>query len=383
MALSKYMTITDLVQNNDLSIVGLTSEDFPDCLMSYDDPSQVKLPESKMDNEFILVSSGTHNGNATLKQIRTSAVLNLWSVVWFADLRRSDSSNSLLESLVRLIRTKPSCEEIGQGNFEFTARFQKRRRTLSEIVDLGVDFSTPNRMALRRWILEIMIPYVHHVESTILHLRGDPESLLPLYRENPNAFLREESRVTPGLVSVTARLKRNLDVDIASPFRGTGMITRSMERGESVTLVLSEANRDPDHFGGNSKSRIVSRRFDTSREGDSSRLYYDATTQTIQSKENTFLLDMARVVVDMFLPSVQGVETSSEKRSQFRKTVVSHIESEEKWVKLHLHAYTLLLGSTLAVLVGIFAQHIIPSARNLADVIVFRTLLYVLHFLRA
>ena len=157
---------------------------------------------------------------------------------------------------------------------------------------------------------------------------------------------------------------------------GTGMVTRSMKRGESVTLVLSEANRDPDHFGGNAKSRIVSRRFDPLREGDSSRLYYDATTQTIQTQENTFLLDMARVVVDAFLPSVSQQSAGNEKRSHFHKTFSSHIESEEKWVKLHLHAYTLLLGSALAILVGMFARHLIPSSRKLPDVIVFRTILY-------
>ena len=88
------------------------------------------------------------------------------------------------------------------------------------------------------------------------------------------------------------------------------------------------------------------------------------------------MLDMARVVVDAFLPSVSQQSAGNEKRSHLHKTFSSHIESEEKWVKLHLHAYTLLLGSALAILVGIFARPLISSSRKLPDVIVFRTILY-------
>ena len=71
-ALSKYMTIADLVQNNDVDIVGLTSEDFPDCVLSYEDPSPSKLPESIFDEELLLLSDVTQN-DATLKHIRTTA----------------------------------------------------------------------------------------------------------------------------------------------------------------------------------------------------------------------------------------------------------------------------------------------------------------------
>ena len=88
------------------------------------------------------------------------------------------------------------------------------------------------------------------------------------------------------------------------------------------------------------------------------------------------MLVMARVVVAAFLPSVSQQSAGNEKRSHLHKTFSSHIESEEKWVKLHLHAYTLLLGSALAILVGMFARHLIPSSRKLPDVIVFRTILY-------
>jgi hypothetical protein len=379
-ALSKYITIYDLVRNEYVEVIGLTPEDFPDCVMSYyeDFPRSEKLPNSTFSEEDILSnddkeeSEEYRSDHSNTKQIRTAAVLQLWSSVWFSDLRRTEWSRQLLESLVRFVKTKPSCEEIGRGPLEFTTKFLKNRHTLSEIVSLGVDFSTPNRDVLRRWILEILVPYVHHVESTIEHLRADPETLVPMYLRDPDAFLREQSRVSPGIVSVTARLKRDLDLDVASPYRGTGMVTKSLLRGDHVTLVLSEANRDSDHFGGHSNSRIVSRRFDPFRKGDSKRLYYDAVTQTIQIEENEFLLGMRRHVVNLFLPSMSREHFSESRQKQFSALV----NEEEKWMKLMLHAQTLLMGCVLALFVGIFARRVMPISRHLPDVIVFRTILY-------
>lgn len=160
------------------------------------------------------------------------------------------------------------------------------------------------------------------------------------------------------------------------------MVTKSLPRGQHVTIVLSEANRDSDHFGGHAKSLIVSKRFDLSRSGDSKRLHYDAITRSLTFSENEFLLLMTRRVVDAFLPPSSDSKTESHtqlRRERLGKFSTAH-EQEEKWMKLMLHAQTLLLGSAVAIVVGIFARKLMPISRNLPDVIIFRTILYAFIF---
>lgn len=106
----------------------------------------------------------------------------------------------------------------------------------------------------------------HLVTHTLNFIRANPDERLPLWHENPEAFLLESARVDPPVTSVTALLPDDITLDVGSGSRGTGCIQAFFERNTTAQLVISEANVDPFVFGGPDASVTRAREFDPRRD---------------------------------------------------------------------------------------------------------------------
>lgn len=106
----------------------------------------------------------------------------------------------------------------------------------------------------------------HLTTSTLKRIMSNPAEQLELYRSNKEAYLVESARVDPPVTSVTVVARDNFpkgnELDVAD---GTGLRRIPVPPGMQVQGIISTANRDPDVFGGPSRSRIRARQFDPTR----------------------------------------------------------------------------------------------------------------------
>ena len=101
-----------------------------------------------------------------------------------------------------------------------------------------------------------------HLATHALHrLRSNPKEYVPLYDEDPLAFLHEEARVDPPVTSVTALTKPGgEEIKLVHIHENV-----HFKEGTPYQLVLSTANTDPEVFGGEWHSKIYAQQFDPKR----------------------------------------------------------------------------------------------------------------------
>ncbi len=139
----------------------------------------------------------------------------------------------------------------------------------------------------------------------IARLRSNPQHYVPLFEQDPVAFLHEEARVDPPVTSFTSVLRKDTLVEL-----GPSMGSRIFEKETPFQVILSTANMDPTVFGGPHHSKSHAKHFDPTRENMDHILSWNGKLKDVQAGIAPrgcpgYRLSMAlsRALVQTFLPS--------------------------------------------------------------------------------
>ena len=161
-----------------------------------------------------------------------------------------------------------------------------------------------------------MLAISHQVEGLLERIEAAPETMLPLWKADPRAFLVEHMRLNPPLTSVTAVTKERSTQDLGMGLLGNHSI--EFEAGTTMQLLLAVANTDPRVFGGALHLASRARDFDPKRgvaELNSvlfswTGLLPDVQTRMLSGSDGAtdviaIATDLVRPIVDQYLSIIQ------------------------------------------------------------------------------
>jgi Ca2+-binding EF-hand superfamily protein len=116
------------------------------------------------------------------------------------------------------------------------------------------------------WVLHSgALDQTSFIRRTLERIENNPSFYVPLWNENPTAFIAEMIRKEPPTTSVTTTLTKPQNFSVAAGFRGAGFVQVTLEAGTPILSVISSANQDPRVFGGDTKSAAVAKMFNPTR----------------------------------------------------------------------------------------------------------------------
>ena len=143
-------------------------------------------------------------------------------------------------------------------------------------------------------------------------LKTHPFQLAAVWEQEPERFLLEAARLAPPIVSVTATLRADTEIQKVSS-GGEEKVTVNLKKGSAVHLVLSEANIDRKVFGGEARTAARAEDFDPlgrTRAEFAQVLSWDGFEDKVVHGANPVIsMDIAKDVVERFLPSVDTATT--------------------------------------------------------------------------
>lgn len=162
-----------------------------------------------------------------------------------------------------------------------------------------------------------------HLTTHALHrLDSHPAYYVPLYQQDPTAFLHEEARVDPPVTSVTAVLTDATSVEI-----GPRLGRRTFDAGTSFQVAISTANKDPIVFGGAHHSRAFAAKFDPHRDNSGESLSWNGRLEDVQAGTAPrgcpgyrLSMALANSLVSMFAPSAATPPAAVSPESQIAQS---------------------------------------------------------------
>jgi len=171
----------------------------------------------------------------------------------------------------------------------------------------------------------------HLTLRALKRIRSNPYYNVLLWENDPDAFLIEQSRVDPPVTSVTALLKEDTTFSLGK--EGQHKVT--LPKGTTHQLVLSGANRDPQVFGGPSKSITYARSFDPTRGWDqlSKVVSFNGVESAVRDRTaprgcigHDLALSIAKEIIEEFKPTKEQAKREQtvykEKEEKERKDLV-------------------------------------------------------------
>ncbi len=139
-----------------------------------------------------------------------------------------------------------------------------------------------------------------------------PHQRARMWTEDADAFLHETARLDPPVSSVTSLLDEEKEVDV---YVGTHAVKIRLPANTTVQLLISEANVDPEVFGGPTHSRERALQFDIKRPSSETQaiLSWNAPLSLVQMGAAprgclgySLSLDIARRTVEHFRPTSEA-----------------------------------------------------------------------------
>ena len=154
------------------------------------------------------------------------------------------------------------------------------------------------------------------VANTVRRIRADPEGMVPLYKNDKMAFLKESARINPPVGGVLYRTSKTEDVTLKGLLSGYRITSAP---GDLAVMWVSNANRDPEVFGGPNKDQAYADAFDPARENldkivSWQNMFGDIKAgKAIRGCPGTLLaIQLCEKVVDYFIQPLEGPASSQE-----------------------------------------------------------------------
>lgn len=284
-AFMSYETVVGMMNEDAVEIVGTGTA--PHCASQRDRRPLLDFPPLPPLDQALLseIDDDVNVEVEPLRAVRRCAIRNMWARTW----NGVEPSTNVLEAL---------------------AAFDGSTCDLDAFLDSTLADIDAHGASMRDWVRESLLPMADLAISTIRRLRRNPMTYVALWKSDPLSFLVEESRHSPFISSVEALLKKDIEVDVATPLIGTGGASVGLNAGRIVHIVLSEANRDRDFFGGPSRSRRAARRFEPSPSRNARFLHFSGRTRRVlvgsrdALEMDSVYFDTVVDVVERFLPPV-------------------------------------------------------------------------------
>lgn len=199
---------------------------------------------------------------------------------------------------------------------DVVARTPTGQRVLSLAAEDGMSEEEAQLMLVQvvdGFLFAGMFGTTHLAGHTLARIRSDPIRHVPLWQQSPRSYLLEQARVDPPVTSVTAVLDAP-DTVTLSLFPESPV---TLPAGTTVQLLISNANTDPDVFGGDQRSAVRAREFDPARSSEEldKILSFNGLEGFVRAGKaprgcvgHNLALRLAEDIVEAFLPTEEEIE---------------------------------------------------------------------------
>jgi hypothetical protein len=150
---------------------------------------------------------------------------------------------------------------------------------------------------------------VHLVEAIVERIEGSHASMVALWTADRRSFVLEQARLDPPVLTSVSSIVTKFSAITMGAGR-FGERTVNMEPGSVTQLVLSQANRDPDMFGGALHLPSRAHEFDPTRGPELDQVLTFNNVLNSRAGEATgpgygLTMELTVALVDCFLPSIK------------------------------------------------------------------------------